>query len=120
MEKGPKGLVPLKLQTISEAADLHESTISRATSGKYISTPRGTFELKYFFSNAIGDVGETSSTHVKDVIKKMIRGEDPQKPLSDSKIQKLLSAMGIDIARRTVAKYRENQKILHSQLRKKI
>jgi len=120
LEKGPKGLVPLKLQTISEAADLHESTISRATSGKYISTPRGTFELKYFFSNAIGDVGETSSTHVKDVIKKMIRGEDPQKPLSDSKIQKLLSAIGIDIARRTVAKYRENQKILPSQLRKKV
>ena len=120
LENGPEGLVPLNLQRISEAAQLHESTISRATSGKYISTPRGTFELKYFFSNAIGDIGGTSSTHVKDVIKKMIRGEDPQKPLSDSKIQKLLSATGIKIARRTVAKYRENQKILPSQLRKKV
>lgn len=120
LETGPKGLVPLNLQTISEAAELHESTISRATSGKYISTPRGTFELKYFFSNAIGDLGETSSTHVKDIIKKMIRSEDPQKPLSDSKIQKKLSATGIEIARRTVAKYRENQKILSSKMRKKI
>ena len=120
LEKGPEGLVPLKLQEISEATELHESTISRATSGKYISTPRGTFELKYFFSNAIGDMGETSSTHVKDVIKKMIRSEDPRKPLSDSKIQNLLSTAGIEIARRTVAKYRENQKILPSQLRKKI
>ena len=120
LENGPKGLVPLNLQAISEAAELHESTISRATSGKYISTPRGTFELKYFFSNAIGDMGETSSTHVKDVIRKMIRSEDPKKPLSDSKIQRLLSATGIEIARRTVAKYRENQKILPSQLRKKI
>ena len=120
LEDGPKGLVPLNLQVISEAAELHESTISRATSGKYISTPRGTFELKYFFSNAIGDMGETSSTHVKDVIKKMIRSEDPQKPLSDSKIQELLSKSGIEIARRTVAKYRENQKILPSQMRKKI
>ena len=120
LENGPKGLIPLNLQAISEAAELHESTISRATSGKYISTPRGTFELKYFFSNAIGDMGETSSTHVKDVIRKMIRSEDPKKPLSDSKIQRLLSATGIEIARRTVAKYRENQKILPSQLRKKI
>jgi RNA polymerase sigma-54 factor len=65
-------------------------------------------------------MGETSSTHVKDVIRKMIRSEDPKKPLSDSKIQRLLSATGIEIARRTVAKYRENQKILPSQLRKKI
>ena len=118
-EEGPKGLVPLNLQAISEAAALHESTISRATSGKYISTPRGTFELKYFFSSAVGDLGETSSTHVKDVIKKMIRSEDPKKPLSDSKIQKLLALAGIAIARRTVAKYREKQKILPSQLRKK-
>jgi RNA polymerase sigma-54 factor len=120
LENGAKELVPLNLQTISEAAELHESTISRATSGKYISTPRGTFELKYFFSNAIGDGGETSSTHVKDVIKKMIRSEDPKKPLSDSKIQRHLSAAGIEIARRTVTKYRENQNILSSQLRKKI
>lgn len=120
LDDGPKGLVPLNLQAISEAAELHESTISRATSGKYISTPRGTFELKYFFSNSIGDTGETSSTHVKDVIKKMIRSENPKKPLSDSKIQELLSATGIEIARRTVAKYRENQKILPSQMRKKI
>jgi RNA polymerase sigma-54 factor len=120
LENGPKGLIPLNLQAISEAAELHESTISRATSGKYISTPRGTFELKYFFSNAIGDMGDTSATHVKDVIKKMIKAEDPQKPLSDSKIQKLLSTTGIEIARRTVAKYRENQNILPSQLRKKI
>jgi RNA polymerase sigma-54 factor len=120
LENGAKELVPLNLQAISEAAELHESTISRATSGKYISTPRGTFELKYFFSNAIGNSGETSSTHVKDIIKKMIRSEDPKKPLSDSKIQGLLSATGIEIARRTVTKYRENQNILSSQLRKKI
>ena len=119
LEKGPKGLSPLTLQTISDSLNLHESTISRATSGKYISTPRGTFELKYFFSNAIGDMSDTSSTHVKDLIKKLIRSEDSQDPLSDSKIQKILSGSGIEIARRTVAKYREHQNILPSQMRKK-
>jgi RNA polymerase sigma-54 factor len=85
-----------------------------------VSTPRGTFELKYFFSNAIGDKNEMSSTHVKDVIKKIILSENPERPLSDSAIQKFLSNKGIDIARRTVAKYRENQKILPSQMRKKV
>jgi RNA polymerase sigma-54 factor len=119
-EEGPKGLLPLNLQTISEVVGLHESTVSRATSGKYVSTPRGTFELKYFFSNAIGDKSETSSTHVKDVIRKIILSENPECPLSDSAIQKFLSNKGIDIARRTVAKYRENQKILPSQMRKKV
>jgi RNA polymerase sigma-54 factor len=119
-EEGPKGLLPLNLQTISEVLGLHESTVSRATSGKYVSTPRGTYELKYFFSNAIGDKSEMSSTHVKDVIKKIIRSENPECPLSDSAIQKFLSNKGIDIARRTVAKYRENQKILPSQMRKKV
>ena len=119
LENGPKGLLPLTLQTISEALDLHESTISRATSGKYISTPRGTFELKYFFSTGIGDMGETSSTHVKDIIKRMIGSEDSKDPLSDSQIQKALYASGIEIARRTVAKYRENQNILPSQMRKR-
>jgi RNA polymerase sigma-54 factor len=118
-EEGPRGLLPLNLQTISEVVGLHESTVSRATSGKYVSTPRGTFELKYFFSNAIGDKSEMSSTHVKDVIKKIILSENPECPLSDSAIQKFLSNKGIDIARRTVAKYRENQKILPSQMRKK-
>ena len=119
LENGPKGLTPLNLQTISDSLNLHESTISRSTSGKYISTPRGTFELKYFFSNAIGDMGKTSSTHVKDLIKRLIQSEDSKDPLSDSKIQAVLSGSGIEIARRTVAKYRENQKILPSQMRKK-
>ena len=110
----------MTLQVISDSLELHESTISRATSRKYIQTPRGTFELKYFFSSAVGEMNDTSSTLIKDLIKTMIKLESPSKPLSDSKIQSSLSEKGIKIARRTVAKYRDSLKILPSKLRKKI
>lgn len=107
---GIEFLRPLKLSDIAEEIDMHESTVSRVTTGKYIGTPRGIFELKYFFSSALGSEtggASHSSESVKARIKKLIDDEDPKKILSDDKIAEILKKDGIDIARRTVAKYRE-------------
>ena len=102
------------LRDIAEAIEMHESTVSRVTTNKYMHTPRGVFEFRYFFSSHVaGEEGEQSSTAVRAKIRKLVTGEDPEKPLSDSQIAQLLSEEGITVARRTVAKYREAMKIRH-------
>ena len=120
LEKGVEALRPLALSEIAERVGMHESTISRVTSGKYVDTPRGLYELKYFFSSAIeADEGEAvSSRSIKRKIKEMIDAENPAKPLSDDKIAKTLKADGFSIARRTVAKYRTQMRILPTNLRR--
>jgi len=112
--KGISHLKPMVLRDVADEIEMHESTVSRVTSNKYIVTPRGIFELKYFFSSSIGatDGGEAHSAEaVRYRIKELIDAEDPKKILSDDKLVKLLVADGYDIARRTVAKYRESLKI---------
>jgi RNA polymerase sigma-54 factor len=122
MEKGPAFLKPMVLHDVARVLDLHESTISRVTSGKYIHTPQGIFELKYFFNTGIHTTGheDTSSGAVKNRIKDIISGEDPASPLSDQQIVAMLAKDGIVIARRTVAKYRDMLGILPSNQRKSI
>ena len=108
--QGVAHLRPLTLAKVAEAIEMHESTVSRVTSNKYLSCPRGLFELKYFFTSAIqsADGGEAvSALAVKDAIRTLIANEDPKKILSDDTLVELLNAKGFDIARRTVAKYRE-------------
>tara|TARA_B100001939_G_scaffold348187_1_gene373543 strand:- start:1814 stop:3361 length:1548 start_codon:yes stop_codon:yes gene_type:complete len=122
-EKGIKYLKPLNLKTIAEAIDMHESTVSRVTANKYIATNRGIFEMKYFFTTAISATKEGdahSAESVKYSIKSLIDNEDPKKILSDDKLVELLQAEGIDIARRTVAKYREAMNIPSSIQRRRI
>ncbi len=122
LEYGPEAMKPLILADIAEAVDLHESTISRVTSRKYMSTPRGVFELKYFFSSHVGTAtgGEVSSTAIRALIQKLTAEEDPKKPLSDSKIAAILKNQNINVARRTVAKYRESLSIPPSNERKQL
>ena len=119
---GVQCLRPLNLRTVADAISMHESTVSRVTSNKYIATPRGIFELKYFFTSAIAgaDEGEShSSEAVRHRIKQMIDGETPATVLSDDKIVEKLKCDGIDIARRTVAKYREAMRIPSSVQRRR-
>jgi RNA polymerase sigma-54 factor len=120
LERGDEYMKPLILRDIAETLGMHESTISRVTTQKYMHTPRGIYELKYFFSSHVGtsDGGECSSTAIRAMIRKLIQTEDPGKPLSDDKIAKLLGAEGIQVARRTVAKYREAMAIPSSSDRK--
>lgn len=117
---GPKHLKPLILKDISDKVDLHESTISRITSSKYVQTPFGVFQLKYFFSTTIPAYGskEYSSTSIKEMIKDIVHNEKSKRHFSDQKIADLLAVRGIKIARRTVAKYRKGLKILPSNLRR--
>ncbi len=119
-EYGEESMKPLVLNVIAEKLDLHESTISRVTTQKYMHTPRGVFELKYFFSSHVGTAtgGECSSTAIRAVIKKLVAAEDQGKPLSDNKIALLLKDQGINVARRTIAKYREALQIPPSNERK--
>ena len=119
-EQGPEAMKPLVLRDIAEEVELHESTVSRVTTNKYMLTPRGLFELKYFFSSHVGTSsgGEASSTAIRAKIKKLIAEENTRKPLSDNAIAVLLNAEGIDVARRTVAKYRESLHIPSSSERK--
>ncbi|MBN2322863.1 MAG: RNA polymerase factor sigma-54 [Spirochaetes bacterium] len=118
---GPKYLKPLVLKDIAAKLDLHESTISRITSSKYVQTQYGVFQLKYFFSNTIPAYGsrEYSSTSIKEMIKDIIQDEKSKRQLSDQKIAEFLSQRGIKIARRTIAKYRKELNILPSNLRRK-
>ncbi len=118
-EKGPKYLKPLTLKDVSVHLDLHESTISRITSSKYVQTSFGVFQLKFFFSNPIPSKGDRdySSTSIKEMLKDIIQSEGTTKHLSDQKIANLFAKRGIKIARRTVAKYRKGLKILPSNLR---
>ncbi len=121
LEKGVSGLRPLVLREVAEDVALHESTISRVTSNKYVHTPHGVYELKFFFSSGLssGD-GDVSSEVVKERIRDITAKEDLKKPLSDQQLVTALKAEGIDIARRTVAKYREMLGILSSSRRKKM
>ena len=122
LEYGDEAMKPLVLHDIAEAVEMHESTISRVTTQKYMHTPRGIFELKYFFSSHVStdSGGECSSTAIRALIKKLIAAETPKKPLSDSKITVLLGEQGIKVARRTIAKYRESLMIPPSNERKRL
>jgi RNA polymerase sigma-54 factor len=121
LEHGVSKLRPLVLREIAEKVGMHESTISRVTTNKYVHTPQGVFELKFFFSSGLkSGSGEVSSESVKERIREMISKEDPRKPLSDQELVRQLKSEGIDIARRTVAKYREMINILSSSRRKKL
>jgi RNA polymerase sigma-54 factor len=121
-DHGEEAMKPLVLRDIAEALEMHESTISRVTTQKYMHTPRGTLEFKYFFSSHVSTSagGECSSTAIRALIKKLIAAEIPNKPLSDNKIATLLSDQGIEVARRTVAKYRESMGIPPSNERKRL
>ncbi len=121
LDHGPIAMKPMVLSDIATKLDLHESTISRVTTSKYLATPQGIFELKYFFSSHVGTSGggECSSTAVCAILKTMISAEQPAKPLSDNKLTSLLEEQGIQVARRTVAKYRESMGIPSSSQRKR-
>jgi RNA polymerase sigma-54 factor len=120
MEKGVAFLKPLTMVQVAEVVGVHETTVSRAVSGKYIETPQGVYEMKYFFTSGIQTTSGVglSNTSVKDMIADIFRKEDSSKPLSDQEVVKMLKDKGIMIARRTVAKYRSELNILPSNLRK--
>ncbi|MCP8900189.1 RNA polymerase factor sigma-54 [Gilvimarinus xylanilyticus] len=122
LEYGAEAMKPLVLHDIAELVEMHESTISRVTTQKYMHTPQGIFELKYFFSSHVStdSGGECSSTAIRAIIKKLIAAENPKKPLSDSKITDMLGEQGIKVARRTIAKYRESLHIPPSNERKSL
>lgn len=121
-EHGEEAMKPMVLNDIAEAVDMHESTISRVTTQKFLHCPRGVFELKYFFSSHVNTEagGECSSTAIRALIKKLVAAENPAKPLSDSKIAELIAEQGIKVARRTIAKYRESLNIASSSQRKSL
>ncbi len=121
LDYGPEAMHPLVLREVAEEVGMHESTISRVTTRKYLHTPRGTFELKYFFSSGVSteDGGSASATAIQAMLRKLIDAEDPRKPLSDQAIAGELQAKGIQVARRTVAKYREGLRIPTSSERQR-
>lgn len=121
LDKGPKYLKTLTLKQVAEALNIHESTVSRSINGKYMQTPRGVFEIKYFFSSGVtGGSGEgMSSNSIKTFIKEIVESEDSKKPYSDQEMVEILSRKGIEISRRTVAKYREGMNILSSSKRRR-
>lgn len=122
LEQGEEAMKPLVLADIAQVVEMHESTISRVTTQKFVHTPRGVFELKYFFSSHVGGNGDGdahSSTAIRARIRKLIADEPPRKPLSDSRLVQLLAEDGIQVARRTVAKYREALGIPSSSERKR-
>jgi RNA polymerase sigma-54 factor len=121
-EKGPPNLNPLKLQDIATMVGMHISTVSRVTSNKYVQTPHGIFELKYFFTESMGqdfEGGDVSAEKIKNRIRELIESENTKKPLSDQKLANILSREGFTVARRTVAKYREQGKLLPARMRQK-
>lgn len=122
LDHGDEAMKPLVLANIAEIVEMHESTISRVTTRKYLHTPRGIFELKYFFSSHVStdSGGECSATAIRAIIKKLVQAENPRKPLSDSKIADILVEQGINVARRTIAKYRETLSIPPSNERKRL
>jgi len=121
-EHGEEAMKPMVLRSIAETIEMHESTVSRVTPRKYMHTPRGIFEFKYFFSSHVSTEagGECSATAIRALIKKLVAAENPAKPLSDNKMAKVLSEQGINVARRTVAKYRESLSISPSNERKRL
>jgi len=122
LEYGDEAMKPMILHDIAEALDMHESTISRVTTQKYMHTPNGTLEFKYFFSSHVSTMngGEASATAIRALLRKLIDAEKPQKPLSDNKLAALIGEQGINIARRTIAKYRESMAIPPSNERKRL
>jgi RNA polymerase sigma-54 factor len=122
LDFGPEAMHPLVLREVAEEVGMHESTISRVTTRKYLHTPRGTFELKYFFSSGVSteDGGSASATAIQAMLRKLIEAEDPRKPLSDQALAEELKGKGIQVARRTVAKYREGLRIPSSGERQRI
>ena len=121
-DKGIQFLRPLTLQQVARQIDMHESTVSRVTTNKYVQTPRGVFELKFFFSSGITtqDGEDVSSKTAREAIRQFIEEEEKRDPLSDQKIAEMLQARGMNIARRTVAKYREQLNILPARFRRRI
>ena len=121
-EHGVAHLKPLNLRDVADDIEMHESTVSRVTTNKYVHTPQGIYELKYFFNSSISRFqGEAvASESVKEKIRKLIADEDPRKPLSDQRIAEALKTSNIDIARRTVTKYREAMNILSSSKRRQV
>ncbi|HHQ48240.1 MAG TPA: RNA polymerase sigma-54 factor, partial [Acidobacteria bacterium] len=122
LDHGLEHLKPMVLRQVAEDIGMHESTISRVVSNKYMHTPRGTFPMKYFFHAGVDSArgGNVSSIVVKERIRKLVEEEDPERPRSDSKIMKMLQQEGIRLARRTVAKYREEMHIPSSEKRKRV
>jgi len=122
LEYGDEAMKPLVMHDVAEVVDMHESTISRVTTKKYMHTPRGIYELKYFFSSHVSTAngGECSATAIRAMLKKLIAAEEASKPLSDNKLASLLAKQGINVARRTVAKYREAMAIPPSNERKRL
>lgn len=122
LDHGPEAMRPLVLREVAEEVSLHESTVSRVTTRKYLHTPRGTFEFKHFFSSSLSttDGGTTSSTAIQAMLRRLIDGENPRQPLSDARLASELKAAGITVARRTVAKYREAMNIPSSNERQRI
>jgi len=122
LDFGPEAMRPLVLRDIADEIGMHESTVSRMTTRKYLHTPRGTFEFKFFFSSGVGTVdgGAASSTAIQAMIKKLIDEETPRKPLSDQALASELQRRGIEVARRTVAKYREGMNIPSSNERSRL
>ena len=112
-DHGPERMRPLVLRQIAEQCELHESTVSRVTTRKYMHTPRGLFEFKHFFSSGVAtrDGGEASATAIQQMIRRLVDTEEAGKPLSDNALMELLKARGVLVARRTVAKYREGMGI---------
>ena len=122
LDHGNEAMRPLTLREVAEELGLHESTVSRATTRKYLRTPRGTFEFKHFFSSGIATEhgGSASATAIQAMIRKLIEAESPRTPLSDQKLAETLKAEGIPVARRTVAKYRESMNIPASNERQRL
>jgi RNA polymerase sigma-54 factor len=121
MEKGVAHLKPMTMAQVADVVGVHETTVSRAVSGKYMETPQGIFEMKFFFTAGLQTTGggeSVSNTSVKDMITEIFKAEHSAKPLSDQEVVKMLGEKGITIARRTVAKYRDELNILPSNLRK--
>jgi RNA polymerase sigma-54 factor len=119
---GEEAMKPMVLRSVAEEVEMHESTISRVTTRKYMHTPRGIYEFKYFFSSHVSTEagGECSATAIRAIIKKLVAAENPVKPLSDSKMAMILADQGIKVARRTIAKYREAMSIAPSNERKRL
>jgi RNA polymerase sigma-54 factor len=119
-EKGPSHLRPMTMSQVADSVGVHETTVSRAVSGKYMATPHGVFELKYFFTSGYTteDGGTLSNESVRQAITELVKSENPKKPLSDQGLAEALAAQGIPIARRTIAKYREQLGILPSSMRR--
>jgi RNA polymerase sigma-54 factor len=120
-DKGISNLKPLTLQQVASQIGMHESTVSRVTTNKYVQTPRGVFELKFFFSSGLETSSgeDMSAKTARDIIQQLIDGEEKKEPLSDQRIADILHSRGLRIARRTVAKYREQMEILPARYRKR-